>query len=103
MGCTTMRKNQTNIDYPFVRAWSKMMGSYAPYIQRQVEEAREENALPDAVFKGNDGRWHTLNDIQNPEAFKGMGIPVPDRLRYTALVWITNRHFEDEVEADIWL
>ena len=38
------------IDYPYIRAWYRISGSFPYYIEQQVELARKDNAPHDAVF-----------------------------------------------------
>jgi len=54
-------------DYPYLRAWCKMMGSLAYYTEMQVEEAHKEEAPFTAIYKGSDGTWHTFEEIKQPK------------------------------------
>jgi hypothetical protein len=55
----------TNKDFPYIRAWGRMMGSNQSYIDAEVEKAREENAPPTAIYKNSGNRvgWSTYEDI----------------------------------------
>jgi hypothetical protein len=57
----------TNLDYVYVRAWGRAMGSHPSYIADQVAQARKDKAPPNATYKrvGKDGSWATMDDIQN--------------------------------------
>lgn len=56
------------IDYPYIRAWYRISGSFPYYIEQQVELARQENAPHDAVFRHlNQPIWYTVNQIGNKE------------------------------------
>lgn len=61
-------------DYPFIRAWGRVMGSQRTYIEEQVAQAREDNAPEDAIYwrheREPDGRtlrilrvWHTYREV----------------------------------------
>ena len=53
----------TSNDYPFIRAWGRIMGSHRDYIDHQVELAREDQAPPDAIYRRDDGTWATTDEI----------------------------------------
>ena len=56
------------IDYPYIRAWYRISGSFPYYIEQQVELARKDNAPHDAVFRHlNQPVWYTINQIGNKE------------------------------------
>ena len=69
------------MDYPYIRAWGRHMGSNLSYIADQVSEARKDKAPEDATFKSADtGEWHTMRvdfsdkrllrlPLQRPELF----------------------------------
>lgn len=62
-----MAKNKNN-DYPCIRAWDQMMGSYAYFTEQQIERARAENAPQDATFYNDTKkRWSTLKDIASAQ------------------------------------
>jgi len=53
------------MDYPYIRAWGRHMGSNLSYIADQVSEARKDKAPEDATFKSADtGEWHTMRDFK---------------------------------------
>jgi len=49
-------------DYPYIRAWGRMMTSNRPYVQDQEALARVERAPANAIYKGDEG-WKTYDDI----------------------------------------
>jgi hypothetical protein len=54
-------------DYPFIAAWGRRMGSMAYYVSDQRELARKDGAPQRAIYKGQDGRWFTVDDITSPQ------------------------------------
>lgn len=53
-------------DYPCIRAWDRMMGSYAYYTDNQIAQARADKAPQDATFYNSEKkRWSTLKEVQN--------------------------------------
>ena len=67
-------------DYPFIRAWGKMMGSFDYYIQEQVGMARHDRAPETAIFKREDG-WATIDSVTDPHTrhyFMVRGLMNPD-------------------------
>ena len=61
-----MKEPTLDQQYPFIRAWGKMMRSYDVYIKAQQQMARDENAPWDAIFMSHEGKWHTFGGISNP-------------------------------------
>jgi uncharacterized membrane protein len=55
------------MDYIYIKAWGRMMGSYDYYITGEVEKARQENAPPTAVYKSHEGVWRTYEDIERSD------------------------------------
>lgn len=51
-------------DYVYIRAWGKMLGSHDYYIQNQVEQAREDKAPQDVIYK-RDKDWVRFKDVKN--------------------------------------
>lgn len=51
-------------NYPFIRAWGKIMGSFDYYIDDQIEEAVEDKCPQNVVYKDGD-IWKTIDDISN--------------------------------------
>ena len=58
-------------DYPYIRAWSRMMGSMPYYITGQIARAKATNAPPTAIYEkhesgtGGTGEWEVFEDIQS--------------------------------------
>lgn len=52
-------------DYPYVRAWCRMMASLPYYIEAQLQQARKDGAPATATYKSANGKWRTFNDIQS--------------------------------------
>lgn len=50
--------------HPFIEAWGKFLGFTASTISTQLQEAQADSAPREAIQK-IDGRWLTLDDIQN--------------------------------------
>jgi hypothetical protein len=51
-------------DYPFIRLWHETSGSFPYYINDLVNKAKNENAPPTAIFRGDDG-WKVVDDIKS--------------------------------------
>jgi hypothetical protein len=67
-------------DYPYIRAWYAMTGSYEYYIRDRVEQARAEKAPSDAVYLLGDGTWATTDDILPADTRRQLGLePLPMR------------------------
>lgn len=54
------------IEYPYIRAWGARLGSYAYFIDEQVEKARTLGAPANAIYQRSDGTWRTADDITDP-------------------------------------
>lgn len=50
-------------DYPYIRAYGLLLGSFQSYIDNEVEKARQTNAPQTAVSQYQDGSWATFEDI----------------------------------------
>jgi hypothetical protein len=48
--------------YPYIAAWGARLGSFKYYIVDQIAEATKDNAPERATYKGEDGRWHTIDE-----------------------------------------
>ena len=54
------------MDYPYIRAWGRMLHSFEYYITQQVEEARRDRAPQDAIYRNHDtGSWVTFAAVTN--------------------------------------
>jgi hypothetical protein len=58
-------KNRRGLPYPYIRAWGHYMGSMSHYIQDQLRQAAEENAPQNAIYKQGDGKWLTVDGIED--------------------------------------
>lgn len=66
-------------DYPYIRAWGKLMGSYRYFIEDEIDRARSEGAPLNATSRGHDGTWSTTDDIVSDDTRKQMGLePLPN-------------------------
>jgi len=51
-------------DYLYIRAWGSMLGSHEYYIKNQVEQAREDKAPQDVIYK-RDKDWVRFSEVKN--------------------------------------
>ena len=51
------------MDYVFIRAWGRMMGSDSRFVRDQIATAHEDKAPGNAIYKGEDGIWATIEDV----------------------------------------
>ncbi|EWM19623.1 hypothetical protein [Kutzneria sp. 744] len=69
-----------NNDYPYVRAWGDLMGSYSYFINDQVMRARADGAPANATHRRHDGTWATTDDILRSDTRRQLGLdPLPPR------------------------
>jgi len=54
------------LDYPYLRAWCRHMGSQQYYTDMQIAKAREENAPHNAIYRDDD-KWRTFDDISRED------------------------------------
>lgn len=52
------------MDYKYIRAWGKMLGSFRGYIEGEIEKARKESAPETAIYRRSDGTWATFEGIE---------------------------------------
>lgn len=62
-------------NYPYIVRWHKESGSYPYYIEARVDEASNDNAPENAIYKRDDGTWATTDDIANLEIRKRWNLP----------------------------
>ncbi|MBQ7895974.1 MAG: hypothetical protein IJ364_05400 [Oscillospiraceae bacterium] len=55
------------MDYLYIRAWGKMLGSFPAYIEREVEKARKAKAPQTAIYQRQDGSWATFGSVSSGE------------------------------------
>jgi len=61
------------LDFLYVRAWGRLMGSDQYYIRGQVQKAREDNAPEDATWwDDNIGRWHRWSELPDTNTNKSL-------------------------------
>ena len=53
--------------YIYIRAWCMLLGSNHSWAQNQITKATTENAPQNAIYFGDDNRWHTLDEITRPD------------------------------------
>ena len=53
------------MDYLYIRAWGKMLGSFTSYIEREVEKARKDHAPQTAIYQRQDGSWATFGSVSS--------------------------------------
>lgn len=58
--------------YPWIIAWGHITGSYAHYIDAQVDKALKTDAPFDAIYQRDDGTWATLRECKNEGAIHRM-------------------------------
>lgn len=51
-------------DYPYIRAYGLLLGSFPSYIDGEVEKAGRANAPQTAISRRQDGSWTTFEEIQ---------------------------------------
>lgn len=56
-----------NMDYPYIRAWCKLMNVTPDVTEKEVEAARKEKAPQTAVYKSKDGTWEIFEGIVRGE------------------------------------
>ena len=69
------------MDYLYIRAWEKMMGSYHPHLEIQLDKARKDSAPDNAIYCDNyTHRWHTVDDISSEEVKKSV-LRIAERIK----------------------
>lgn len=53
------------MDYLYIRAWGKVMGSLSYYIRDMLATAKEDKAPGNAIYKNEEGEWMTMNDVKD--------------------------------------
>jgi hypothetical protein len=61
-----MNNSQTDmslkVEYPYIYAWGRLMGSFNYYIERQMNDAKIDKAPSNAIYKNAQG-WVTFDKI----------------------------------------
>lgn len=60
------------IEYPYIQAWGKILGSFPGYIADEIGRARADGAPKNAIYKqsGGEREWVTADSIKSPETKK---------------------------------
>ena len=53
------------MDFIYIRAWGKVMGSMPFYIRDQLAVAHEDKAPGNAIYKNEEGLWMTMDDVKD--------------------------------------
>lgn len=53
------------MEYAYIRAWGKMLGSFPGYIEGEVEKAKRDHAPQAAIYRRQDGSWATFGSINS--------------------------------------
>lgn len=85
----------TKVDYPWIRAWGRSLGSFDYYIDGQVRKARKDRADEYATYKRDDGTWATVDSL-NEDTFRQL-IIIADRYGYIDVADYMD--YLDEVDA----
>lgn len=56
-----------SMDYPYIRAWNRLMNATSDVIENEVAAARKEKAPPTSVYKRKDGVWEIFERIVRGE------------------------------------
>lgn len=56
-----------SVDYPYIRAWNRLMNATSDVIENEVAAARKEKAPPTSVYKRKDGVWEIFEGIVRGE------------------------------------
>ncbi len=62
-------------NYPYIRAWGKILGSRPGYIEDQVTYATLRGAPADATFLRSNGTWATTREITRVTTRQYLGLP----------------------------
>ena len=52
-----------HLDYVYLRAWCRMMGSHSYYVDGEVEAARKDKAPQNAIYRDTKGNWMTFDGV----------------------------------------
>lgn len=58
------------MDYKYIRAWERIMGSFPYYREMQLQKARADGAPETAIFRREDGTWATFEEIKSESTKK---------------------------------
>lgn len=51
------------MDYIYLRAWNRMLGSAPHFCTESLDRARKDKAPDDAIYERHDGAWATYDNI----------------------------------------
>ena len=72
-------------EYPYIRAWGKMLQSFDSYIEHEVARAKEDEAPQNAIYLDSDKKtWHTADEISDPDTKRRIE-SIVDHMRYKAM------------------
>lgn len=76
----------SQLDYPYIKAWGRLLHSAPYYIEDQIRRARETHAPRTAIYWHEDEGWHIYENIKSIETkliidnfIKDMGIGVTQK------------------------
>jgi hypothetical protein len=65
-------------DYPYIRSWGRIMGSFRYFVEDEIDRARVDGAPQNAIHRKDDGTWATTDDVRSDETRRRLGLdPVP--------------------------
>lgn len=53
--------------YPYIRAWCQMLGSFSSFTECEVARAIADQAPATAIYRRADGTWATFEEVQRPD------------------------------------
>ena len=68
------------MDYLYIRAWGKMLGSFPCYVEREVEKARQSGAPQTAIYQRQDGIWATFGSVSSGDTRDAVAL-IANRLK----------------------
>jgi hypothetical protein len=54
-------------DYPYIKAWGRLLGTYKQHVDAEIERAQMLDAPHDAMYQRANGSWGTFRSIQNAD------------------------------------
>lgn len=68
--CIVQGGDDMEIEYKYLWAWDRMMGSCYGWSECKQLEAKEDNAPEDAIYKDTYGNWRRFRDIKSDDTKK---------------------------------
>ncbi|GAA2348659.1 hypothetical protein [Streptomyces violaceusniger] len=81
-----------NRGYHYVVAWGVDLGSYAYYIEMSCAEAENDDAPKNAIYKGRDGHWRTVDELRDARQIQRYEDYVAALTRYAEDLAAERRH-----------